>query len=272
MRNNNDQKMTFFKGQPRSVFIYGVIAIILIIFISLSCYFIAKKSSENKKTATKTTTTTKTKTSKTDKTKVTQKQTICLDPGHGGNDIGASYGKIHEADINLTVALQTESILEKAGYQVYMTRDDDSYVAKRDRATYCNSINASILVSIHHNSYSQDHSVDYDTALYYKDSDQLLASSILSSTSDKLVIKNQGIAKFDNSLLWIAKMPAALSESFFITNKTEYGLITQSNQSRLTDEAAGIANGIINYFTHPESIKTSISNDSLIIDRTDLGD
>lgn len=196
---------------------------------------------------------------------------VCLDPGHGGKDVGAIYGDIYESNINLDVALQSKSILEKEGYKVYLTRDGDKTVAKRDRANYCNSINADILVSIHHNTYSLDHTVDYGTALYYKDSDQLLASSILNSTSDELSIKNQGISKFDDSLLWVAKMPAALSEAFFITNKHEYALLSSPVQTRLANEAQGIATGIINYFTHPDQIKASINNDSLNIDRTDLG-
>ncbi|MCX6808284.1 MAG: N-acetylmuramoyl-L-alanine amidase [Candidatus Berkelbacteria bacterium] len=201
-----------------------------------------------------------------------KKQIVCLDPGHGGSDTGATYGKISESDINLTVALKVKAILGDLGYQIYMTRSDDSFVAKRARAAYCNSVNADILVSIHHNSYETDHTVDYDTALYYKDSDQLLASSLLNSTSAELNIKDQGIAKFDNSLLWIAKMPAALSESFFITNKGEYSSLISNSSTRLSDEAKGIATGIVNYFVNPEQIKTLVSQDSLIIDRTDLGD
>jgi N-acetylmuramoyl-L-alanine amidase len=197
---------------------------------------------------------------------------VCLDPGHGGKDVGAIYGSIYESNINLEVALQTESTLKREGYKVYLTRDSDTTVAKRDRANYCNSINADILVSIHHNTYSLDHSVNYGTALYYKDSDQLLASSILNSTSEELLIKNQGISKFDDSLLWVAKMPAALSEAFFLTNKNEYALLLSPAQTRLSAEARGISTGIVNYFTHPEEIVPSISNDSLNLDRADLGD
>jgi len=202
----------------------------------------------------------------------TKKQIVCLDPGHGGKDVGAIYGKLYESNINLNVALQTKSILENEGYTVLLTRTSDTTVAKRARATYCNSVNADILVSIHHNSYDSDNTVDYATALYYKDSDQLLASGILASTADQLEVKSQGISKFDNSLLWIANMPAALSEAFFISNKSEYSLVTESNSVRLANEAQGIATGIINYFAHPEQIETLISDDPLVINRTDLED
>ena len=197
------------------------------------------------------------------------KKIVCLDPGHGGNDVGATYGKVHESDINLSVALQTKTILEKDNYKVDMTRADDSYVAKRSRAVFCNSVKADILVAIHHNSYDTDHTTDYSTALYYKDSDKLLASSLLNSVSSKLGTKNQGIASFNDSELWLANMPAALSEAFFITDKSEYADLLKSNPARLTDEATGLATGIVNYFTHPDQVQAPASSDSLILDRTD---
>lgn len=199
----------------------------------------------------------------------TETESVCLDPGHGGRDVGAVYGKIYESNINLSVALQAKSILENDGYRVYLTRSDDTNVAKRARAAYCNSVSADILVSVHHNSYETDRSVDYATTLYYKEGDQLLASSVLNSTAARLSVKNQGISKFDNSLLWVANMPAVLSEAFFISNRAEYSLLQKTNSTRLTDEAAGIATGIENYFTHPELVQTAANNDSLDINRND---
>ena len=194
---------------------------------------------------------------------------VCLDPGHGGNDVGAIYKKLYEANINLEVAKDARTILEKEGYTVYLTRSDDSYIAKRDRSAYCNSVNADILVSIHHNTYDSDHSVNYGTVLYYKDSDQLLASSILNSNSELLNIESRGIAKFDNSLFWTANMPSVLSEALFMTNTAEYTQISKSNSARLTAKANSITNGIRNYFEKPEEIIASPSNDSLTIDRVD---
>jgi N-acetylmuramoyl-L-alanine amidase len=195
---------------------------------------------------------------------------VCLDPGHGGNDVGAEYKNIYEANINLEVAKKVKEILEADKYRVYLTRSDDSTVEKRDRAKYCNSIKANILVSIHHNSYETDRTVDYSTALYYKNEDQLLASSILASTSSQLDITSQGIAKFNNSLLWVAEMPATLSEGFFMSNKTEYSSLTIKNSDRLDQEAIGIAKGITNYFTSPDQIQIAIGEEPLVIDRNDL--
>lgn len=128
------------------------------------------------------------------------------------------------------------------------------------------------MISIHHNSYASDHTVNYATALYYKDTDQLLASSILNSVALSLDIKNQGITKFDNSLLWVADMPAVLTEAFFLTDKNSYNLLLQSKSTLLADEAQGIYQGIVNYFENPDQIVLATTNDTLLIDRNDLGD
>jgi N-acetylmuramoyl-L-alanine amidase len=194
---------------------------------------------------------------------------VCLDPGHGGYDVGAIYKKLYEADINLTVAKDLQAHLENDGYTVYMTRSDDSFVEKRARSTYCNSVNADILVSIHHNTYDADHSVNYSTVLYYKDSDKLLASSILKSNSELLEIESKGIVKFDNSLFWTANMPSILSEALFMTNTAEYTQISKSNSARLSAEATSLETGIKNYFENPDGIIASTNNDSITIDRID---
>lgn len=196
-------------------------------------------------------------------------QTVCLDPGHGGDDPGASTssGDITERDINLTVALQVKQSLEESGYQVYMTRTtNDVTLSNHDRYTYCNTLHTSIMVSIHHN-YFADDQVDYATALFYKDSDQALASSILSATATKLGITNDDIAQFEDGVLSESTMPAALSEGFFITNADEYAQLTAPGSTRLNEEASGITTGIINYLTEPKKNRPTINTNPQVINR-----
>jgi N-acetylmuramoyl-L-alanine amidase len=128
------------------------------------------------------------------------------------------------------------------------------------------------MVDIHHNTYTTDTTVDYGTALYYKASDKELAASILNATSSELNVKNDGIASFDDSELYIANMPATLSEAFFMTNNIEYDLISKSNPARLKTESDSIAKGINNYFSNPNQSDNTVDSSSLIIDRVDTQD
>jgi N-acetylmuramoyl-L-alanine amidase len=201
---------------------------------------------------------------------VAKKEIVCLDPGHGGNDAGAIVGGIYESRVNFEVADKVKKDLAAMGYQVFLTRDDDTFVYKRDRSRYCNSVNADILVSIHHNSYEDDRSVNYSTVLYYKDSDVKLASSLSRSISDGLDIESKGISKFENSLFEIAEMPSAMTEGFFLTNTSERNSI-KKNSDRLDSEAESIVEGIVRYFDHPDEIE-NVGENTLSIDRTDLED
>jgi N-acetylmuramoyl-L-alanine amidase len=62
---------------------------------------------------------------------------ICIDPGHGGSDSGAvgfdGDAKPNEADFVLTVGLKLKAALEAQGFDVIMTREDDTYPSLSDR-------------------------------------------------------------------------------------------------------------------------------------------
>jgi N-acetylmuramoyl-L-alanine amidase len=77
---------------------------------------------------------------------------IILDPGHGGHDPGAMYGRLREKDITLDVAHKLKSILEEEGYVVLMTRSHDKYVPLEERTAFANGNSADLFVSVHVNS------------------------------------------------------------------------------------------------------------------------
>lgn len=52
---------------------------------------------------------------------------IMIDPGHGGNDIGASNGIMNEKDLNLKISNYEKCRYESMGFSVYMTRYNDTY-------------------------------------------------------------------------------------------------------------------------------------------------
>ena len=55
------------------------------------------------------------------------KYDFVIDPGHGGDDTGASNGIILEKDLNLKISKYEKCRYESMGYKVYMVRYDDSY-------------------------------------------------------------------------------------------------------------------------------------------------
>lgn len=77
---------------------------------------------------------------------------IILDPGHGGKDPGA-VGKLgtKEKDLNLNIARRLQKKLERAGYRVLLTREDDRFLSLSERTSFANRMRASLFISIHCN-------------------------------------------------------------------------------------------------------------------------
>lgn len=80
-----------------------------------------------------------------------KKMRIMVDPGHGGKDPGAVRGRYREKDWNLDVAKELTRLLKKGGFEVQMTRDDDTFIALSERSKKSNKFKADLFVSIHTN-------------------------------------------------------------------------------------------------------------------------
>lgn len=79
---------------------------------------------------------------------------ICIDPGHGGSDLGAVGVKdTKEKTITLKVGNKLKKIIERElGIKVVMTRGSDVEVALDSRVAKANNQNAQLFLSIHVNS------------------------------------------------------------------------------------------------------------------------
>lgn len=56
--------------------------------------------------------------------------TICLDPGHGGNDSGATAFGVKESDLTLKIAQYCIEELSKYDVNVVMTRTTDTRLSE----------------------------------------------------------------------------------------------------------------------------------------------
>jgi N-acetylmuramoyl-L-alanine amidase len=75
---------------------------------------------------------------------------IVLDPAHGGTDSGArGQNGVIEKDMVLLVARTAKFALEREGFRVVMTRNDDSNPSYDDRAATANAYRDVIFISFH---------------------------------------------------------------------------------------------------------------------------
>lgn len=84
------------------------------------------------------------------------RQTIVIDPGHGGIDPGTVVASIAEKSVVLAFGAKLKEQLEASGrYRVLMTRDDDRFVPLAERVGIARAAGADLFISIHADSLTQ---------------------------------------------------------------------------------------------------------------------
>ncbi|MEO1796326.1 MAG: N-acetylmuramoyl-L-alanine amidase [Pseudomonadota bacterium] len=75
---------------------------------------------------------------------------IVIDPGHGGVDPGAERDGVKEADLMLLMARELRDSLRRSGdVDVYLTRDEDTFVSLPARAALARQLGADAFISLH---------------------------------------------------------------------------------------------------------------------------
>ena len=182
---------------------------------------------------------------------------IFVDPGHGGRDPGAMYGKVMEKDIVLEISYQLRDALMEKGAIVYMTRDEDEdlsseWDAQKKRGDLYRRIllykkyNAELYLSIHVNAGSSSSEKGAEVLYNGINKNNKVLGEILMkhfkedlNTRRKLITTN--LYMYRNTTV-----PGVLIECGFITNPDErYLMQTEKYQKKI---ATSITNSVIEYF------------------------
>lgn len=201
---------------------------------------------------------------------------VVLDPGHGGSDSGAvrtwSGKKYREKLLNLTIASYCRQELEKyAGVEVYMTREDDTYVSLTGRTVLAESVEADLFVSLHNNSGTKTSSrgmcVYYPNMNYRRDLGEAgrEAASCIRNRLAALGLKDNGIksrsseskTKYPDKKLAdyyavirqskLRGIPGIIVEHAYVSNPTDCKTYLSSN-AKLRELGIADAMGIADYF------------------------
>lgn len=195
--------------------------------------------------------------------KVEQEKTcIVIDAGHGGKDPGKiGVNGEEEKKLNLQIAKKLKEVLEKKGYRVVMTREDDTglYSEKatnkkvEDMKKRCEIIHKeqpAFTISIHQNSYPQE-SVRGPQVFYYGKSQEgeKLAKALQSILNENLSGGSKREAKANESYYLLKKTdsPIVIVECGFLSNSEEAALLADEKyQQKIAD---AICKGAIKYLT-----------------------
>lgn len=174
---------------------------------------------------------------------------IVLDPGHGGNDNGATGSSFAtlEKTINLQVALMLRNQLESAGAKVIMTRADDSRLTLQQRVDIAVQNKADIFVSIHHNTHPNSET-NGTIVFYYSNGNSSKLASLVQNEIVKTANYKDLNARFGNYfVLRENPIPSILVEIGFLSNYNEEIRLRSEKQQQLAAE--GIYKGIVQYFS-----------------------
>ena len=194
---------------------------------------------------------------------------VILDAGHGGKDPGASANGLEEKELTLEIVMKLKEEFEDRGYEVILTRSDDSYLELGERSDIANSADFDIsgfpvFISIQNSAASasasgfevyvkrSDHDVamlspssgdkfmlkyaGYDNASlnYFLNRVNLrLASLICSGFSEEFPsLSMRGVKSEDFYVLNTAWMPAVLVEVLFISNRDDARMMADDGFQR----------------------------------------
>ena len=190
-----------------------------------------------------------------------QKQVIVVDCGHGGMDPGMiGIDGLKEKEFNLAIGLKVKSALEKKGFQVVMTRENDTGLYDEDsnnkkaqdmqkRILLIQEVKPVLTVSIHQNSY-EDPGVKGPQVFYYRDSAQgeVLAKTIQEKLNDYLKVERPRQAKGNTTYYLLKRSTGVLNivECGFLTNPEEAEKLSQEKV------AAAVADGVEEYIKSNE--------------------
>lgn len=201
---------------------------------------------------------------------------IILDAGHGGVDGGATGTKAVEKHLNLDITLKLADMLKMCGYDVVLTRTDDSSIHDptahtisemktsdlKNRRKIAEKYKNAFFFSIHQNHFSQS---KYKGAQMFYGPQNSESKFVAQFIQDRIRTnlqndnkRNIKPATDDLYLLYNLKCPSVLIECGFLSNPNEEALL-------LDDEyrckmAFSICSAICEYFDD----KTLIGCDNLV--------
>lgn len=187
---------------------------------------------------------------------------LVIDAGHGGTDAGTiGVDGTKEKGINLSIAQKlydfamvsgVSSFLVRDGdYLVYNENDDKSRSDLYNRLDYINSINNSLLISIHQNHFEEES--EWGMQIWYSPNDSkspILADKILNISKQNLQPENKRLNKpSDNSyyILYKASVPSVMVECGFMSNTEENTKL--QNEKYQKELAYSIMLGLNEYIT-----------------------
>lgn len=197
-------------------------------------------------------------------------KTICVDPGHGGNDPGYQVGSNDEKKYTLLLAQETRNELKAAGFNVVLTRTTDVKIPLEDRAAFARKKGADLFISLHFNASETARNEVKGTEIFcctpagatstnargegdtrwvvgnrHDERNMLLAYEMQRSYANSLDIEDRGVKRARFQVLRESTVPSILIEGGFLSHPSEGKKITDPAYRK--QMAHAIVQGVLAY-------------------------
>lgn len=190
---------------------------------------------------------------------------VVLDPGHGGYDPGTITSEgLYEKELNLQIAQKVTNMLQPAGIEVIMTREEDrdfvpdgvrgretrKQIDLNYRIGLAKQAQAEIFVSLHVNATATGRNSGAETFYHYASAEGQRLAETIQQELIKIPNMNKRVAKpGDFYIINNTSMPAVIVELGYLSNSSERKRLEQDwYQDQL---ARAVAKGIAVYFGLP---------------------
>lgn len=159
-------------------------------------------------------------------------RTVVLDPGHGGDDTGATAHGLVESDLVMDLARRIEGRLTAIGVSVVFTRTQHTCPTEEERAAIANTAGADLLLSLHADSH--DAADASGVATFFFGRDRTTSWSAIGEHLADLVLREivarTGLANCRShgrswSLLQQTTMPAVRIEAGYLSHPADAALL-----------------------------------------------
>ncbi len=197
-------------------------------------------------------------------------RTICIDPGHGGNDPGYQVGSNDEKKYTLLLAEEVRAELKAAGFNVVLTRTTDVKIPLEDRPAFARKKGADLFISLHFNASETARNEVNGTETFcctpagatstnargegdtrwvvgnrYDERNMLLAYELQKSYANNLGVEDRGVKRARFQVLRESTVPSILIEGGFLSHPTEGKKITDPAYRK--QMAHAIVQGVLAY-------------------------
>ena len=180
---------------------------------------------------------------------------VYVDPGHGGDDPGASGHGLVEKDVNLRIARRVAAWLARHGLSVRMSRTGDTTKSLQARTGEANGWGADAFVSIHCNASPDSSANGFEVwhSVRPGSPGRILARYLVQWLDRLTPLANRGAraragpgGRDSFHVIRETRMPAVIVECGFLTHPGDARYLgSESGQAQV---AEAIARGVLQYF------------------------